>query len=135
MQDTFVWTVRAKRDCPWLRAAVQRDQGVESETVKQPRVSTAVEEGTRGARQRGVVGRPRMLEPLAERLISALKVEKLLRKGLAPDRLVEFTIELVPRISPISQASYRLTPSELKELKVQLQKLVDKGYIKPSVSP
>ncbi|TYK14149.1 receptor-like protein kinase [Cucumis melo var. makuwa] len=108
MQDTFVWTVRAKRDCPWLRAAVQRDQGVESETVEQPRVSTAVEEGTRGARQRGVVRRP---------------------------RLVEFTIELVPRISPISQASYRLTPSELKELKVQLQELVDKGYIKPSVSP
>ncbi|KAA0054060.1 retrotransposon protein, putative, Ty3-gypsy subclass [Cucumis melo var. makuwa] len=30
---------------------------------------------------------------------------------------------------------YRMTPSELKELKVQLQELVDKGYIKPSVSP
>ena len=55
--------------------------------------------------------------------------------GLPPDREVEFTIELLPRTSPISQALYRMTKSELKELKVQLQELVDKGYVKPSVSP
>ncbi|KAL0544225.1 hypothetical protein IC582_019338 [Cucumis melo] len=105
-------------------------------------------------------------------LISALKVEKLLRKGctaflahvvevqeeklkpedvpvvneyldvfpadvlgLPPDREVEFTIELLPGTKPISQAPYRMAPSELKELKVQLQELVDKGYIRPNVSP
>ncbi|KAL0549080.1 hypothetical protein IC582_013560 [Cucumis melo] len=55
--------------------------------------------------------------------------------GLPPDREVEFTIELLPRTTPISQAPYRMAPSELKELKVQLQELVDKGYIRPSVSP
>ncbi|TYK07721.1 retrotransposon protein, putative, Ty3-gypsy subclass [Cucumis melo var. makuwa] len=55
--------------------------------------------------------------------------------GLPPDREIEFTIELLPGTTPISQAPYRMAPSELKELKMQLQKLVDKGYIRPSVSP
>ncbi|KAL0556346.1 hypothetical protein IC582_004859 [Cucumis melo] len=55
--------------------------------------------------------------------------------GLPPDREVEFTIELLPGTTPISQAPYRMAPSELKELKVQLQELIDKGYIRPSVSP
>ncbi|TYK14495.1 putative polyprotein [Cucumis melo var. makuwa] len=105
-------------------------------------------------------------------LISALKVEKLLRKGctaflvhvvevqqeklkpedvpvvneyldvfpadlsgLPPNREVEFTIELLAGTTPISQAPYRMAPSKLKELKVQLQELVDKGYIRSSVSP
>ncbi|KAA0055470.1 DNA/RNA polymerases superfamily protein [Cucumis melo var. makuwa] len=301
-----------KRDCPQLRVAVRRDQGVESHTVEQPRISIAAGEGTSGARQKEVVGRPRqqgkvyamtqqeaedaldvitgtilicnvparvlldsgathsfvssmfltklnrMLEPLSEELVictpvgdvllvsevlrdcevvveglcmlvdlfplelqaldvilgmdflfthyasmnchrkevtfrkpgltevvfrgerkiiptsltSALKVEKLLRKGcttflahvvevqeeklkpeevpvvneyldvfsadlsgLPPDREVEFTIELLPGTTPISQAPYRMAPSELKELKVQLQELIDKEYIRPNVSP
>ncbi|KAL0539688.1 hypothetical protein IC582_023904 [Cucumis melo] len=54
--------------------------------------------------------------------------------GLPPDREIEFTIELLPGTAPISQAPYRMAPSELKELKMQLQELVDKGYIRPSVS-
>ena len=54
---------------------------------------------------------------------------------LPPDREVEFTIDLVPEITPISNAPYRMTPIELKELKVQLQELLDKGFIKPNVSP
>ncbi|KAL4021466.1 hypothetical protein IC575_020267 [Cucumis melo] len=270
---------------------VQRDQGVGSQTIEQSIVSMAPTEGTSGARQKGVVGRPRkqgkvyamtqqeaedapdvitgtilicnvpadvlldpgathsfvssifltklnrMLEPLSEglaiytpvgdvllvnevlcncevlvegisllvdllplelqrkevvfrksgfaevvfrgmrkavsrSLISVLKAEKLLRKGctaflahivvvqreklkpedvpvvkefldvfpddlsgLPPDREIEFTIELLPGTAPISQAPYRMAPSELKELKMQLQELVDKGYIRPSVSP
>ncbi|KAL0549969.1 hypothetical protein IC582_014464 [Cucumis melo] len=270
---------------------VQRDQGVGSQTVEQSRVSVVPTEGTSGARQKGVVGRPRqqgkvyamtqqeaedapdvitctilicnvpadvlfypgathsfvssifltklnrMLEPLSKglaiytpvgdvllvnevlrncevlvegisllvdllplelqrkevvfrkpgfaevvfrgmwkavsrSLISVLKAEKLLKKGcttflahivvvmreklkpedvpvvkefldvfpddlsgLPPDREIEFTIELLPGTAPISQAPYRMAPSELKELKMQLQELVDKGYIRPSVSP
>lgn len=55
--------------------------------------------------------------------------------GLPPDREVEFTIELVPGTTPISKAPYRMAPIELKELKVQLQELLDKGFIRPSVSP
>ncbi|KAL4025983.1 hypothetical protein IC575_014389 [Cucumis melo] len=55
--------------------------------------------------------------------------------GLPADREIEFTIELLPGTAPISQAPYRMAPNELKELKMQLQELVDKGYIRPSVSP
>ncbi|KAA0046379.1 DNA/RNA polymerases superfamily protein [Cucumis melo var. makuwa] len=54
--------------------------------------------------------------------------------GLPSDREIEFTIELLPGTTPISQTPYRMAPSELKELKIQLQELVDKGYIRPSVS-
>ena len=55
--------------------------------------------------------------------------------GLPPDREIEFSIDLQPGIAPISQTPYRMAPAELKELKVQLQELLDKGYIRPSVSP
>ncbi|KAA0025985.1 reverse transcriptase [Cucumis melo var. makuwa] len=238
-----------KRDYPQLRVEVRRDEGVESHTVEQPRISTTAGEGTSGARQKRVVGRPRQQGKVyamtqqeakdapdvitgcsgrsmhvggssssrvagigcnsgndflfthnasmnchrkevtfrkpgstevvfrGERniirtsLISALKVEKLLRKGctaflahvvevqeeklkpedvlvvneyldvfpadlsgLPPDREVEFTIEVLPGTTPISQAPYRMASSELKELKVQLQELVDEGYIRPSLN-
>ncbi|KAL0549215.1 hypothetical protein IC582_013696 [Cucumis melo] len=55
--------------------------------------------------------------------------------GLPPHREVEFAIELEPGTVPISRAPYRMDPAELKELKVQLQELLDKGFIRPSVSP
>ncbi|KAL4020409.1 hypothetical protein IC575_019184 [Cucumis melo] len=55
--------------------------------------------------------------------------------GLPPDREIEFTIELLPGTAAISHTPYRMAPSELKELKMQLQELVDNGYIRPSVLP
>lgn len=42
---------------------------------------------------------------------------------------------MLPGTAPISKAPYRLAPVELKELKEQLQDLLDKGLIRPSVSP
>nr|GFD33234.1 putative reverse transcriptase domain-containing protein [Tanacetum cinerariifolium] len=36
---------------------------------------------------------------------------------------------------PISKAPYRMAPVELKELKDQLQELLERGFIRPSVSP
>ncbi|KAA3465862.1 Transposon Ty3-I Gag-Pol polyprotein [Gossypium australe] len=48
---------------------------------------------------------------------------------------VEFGIELVPGTTTISVAPYRMAPLELKELKVQLQELTDKGFARPSYSP
>ncbi|XP_042451745.1 uncharacterized protein LOC122036457 [Zingiber officinale] len=55
--------------------------------------------------------------------------------GLPPTREVEFGIQLVPGTTPVSKAPYRLAPTEMKELKGQLQELLDKGFIRPSVSP
>jgi hypothetical protein len=55
--------------------------------------------------------------------------------GMPPDRDVEFIIELQPGTAPISRRSYKMTPKELAELKVQLNELLDKGYIRPSSSP
>ncbi|XP_057954119.1 uncharacterized protein LOC131148436 [Malania oleifera] len=55
--------------------------------------------------------------------------------GLPPDHDVEFAIKLAPDTAPISKASYRMAPTELRELKEQLQELLDKRYIRPSVSP
>ncbi|KAM1179409.1 hypothetical protein ACFX2G_018988 [Malus domestica] len=55
--------------------------------------------------------------------------------GLPPDRDVEFVIDLLPGTNPISLTPYRMAHAELRELKVQLQELVDKGFIRPSISP
>jgi len=55
--------------------------------------------------------------------------------GLPLKRGIEFAIELVPGTALISKAPYRMAPAELAELKTQLQELVDKGLIQPSVSP
>ncbi|KAL1555324.1 hypothetical protein AAHA92_15780 [Salvia divinorum] len=55
--------------------------------------------------------------------------------GPPPDRQLEFIIDLEPGSAPVSKAPYRMTPKELEELKIQLQELLDLGFIRPSVSP
>ncbi|KAA3464322.1 reverse transcriptase [Gossypium australe] len=55
--------------------------------------------------------------------------------GLPPDREVEFGIDLLPGTTPVSIAPYRMAPKELVELKAQIQELLDRGFIQPSVSP
>ena len=55
--------------------------------------------------------------------------------GLPPPREVEFSIELMPGTGPISIAPYRMSPLELSELKKQLEELLEKGFVRPSVSP
>ena len=55
--------------------------------------------------------------------------------GLPLDREVEFTIDLIPGTEPISIPPYRMAPSELRELKAQLEELLSKGFIRPSISP
>ncbi|KAJ8898701.1 hypothetical protein K2173_004735 [Erythroxylum novogranatense] len=54
---------------------------------------------------------------------------------LPPEREVELSIEVMPGTAPISRAPYIMAHTELKELKLQLQELLDKGFIRPSVSP
>jgi len=55
--------------------------------------------------------------------------------GLPPKRKVEVTIDILSGVSPIAQPPYRMAPKELDELKIQLQELFDKGFIRPSNSP
>ncbi|GJY45962.1 hypothetical protein Tco_0435025 [Tanacetum coccineum] len=52
--------------------------------------------------------------------------------GLPLTRQVELQIDLIPGAAPLAQASYRLAPSEMKELSDQLQELFNKGFIRPS---
>ncbi|KAL8122190.1 hypothetical protein AgCh_018800 [Apium graveolens] len=54
--------------------------------------------------------------------------------GLPPDREIEFAIDLAPGTEPVSKAPYRMAPVEMKELAIQLQDLLEKGVIRPSVS-
>ena len=55
--------------------------------------------------------------------------------GFPPEREIDFPIDLVPNTAPISLSPYRMAQAELKELKTQLQELVDRGFIRPSISP
>ena len=55
--------------------------------------------------------------------------------GLPPEREIEFPIDLVPSAGPISIAPYRMSLIELDELKKQLEELLEKRFVRPSVSP
>ncbi|XP_069150522.1 uncharacterized protein [Solanum lycopersicum] len=55
--------------------------------------------------------------------------------GVPPLREIDFGIDLEPDTKPISIPPYRMAPAELKELKLQLKDLTDKGFIQPSISP
>ena len=54
---------------------------------------------------------------------------------LPPQRVVDFGIELHLGTSPISITPHRMAPIELQELRVQLQELLDEGFIRPCTSP
>ena len=55
--------------------------------------------------------------------------------GLPPHREIEFAIYVVQGATLASLTPYRMAPVELKELKLQLQELLEKGFIYPSVFP
>ena len=55
--------------------------------------------------------------------------------GFPPHREIEFEIDVVQGATPASITPYRMALLELKELKLQLQELLEKVFIRPSVSP
>ena len=55
--------------------------------------------------------------------------------GMPPYRDIEFFIELFPGTGPISKRPYRMPANDLEEIKKQLKKLLEKGYIRRSSSP
>jgi hypothetical protein len=54
---------------------------------------------------------------------------------MPPDHNIEFIIELLPGMPPISKRPYRMPVNELVELKKQIAELQSKGFIRPSSSP
>ncbi|XP_073057412.1 uncharacterized protein [Primulina eburnea] len=67
--------------------------------------------------------------PDSERIGAQIAAEGSTRRpdSIPPDREVDFSIELMPGTVPISKAPYRLACSEIKELKDQIQDLLDKA--------
>jgi hypothetical protein len=55
--------------------------------------------------------------------------------GMPPERAIKFKIELQSGTAPIAKASYMMSLVEMKEFKIQMQGLLEKGYIHPSTSP
>ena len=78
-----------------------------------------------------VPGRGRLSELLTE----FSDVFAPLPAGLPPSRQVDHTIELQPGAQPCWRPTYRMSPLELKEVRKQLDDLLEKGWIRPSVSP
>jgi hypothetical protein len=55
--------------------------------------------------------------------------------GMPPDRDIEFSIELLPETASISKRAYQMDVKDLIELKKQIEELLEKGFIRPSLSP
>jgi hypothetical protein len=55
--------------------------------------------------------------------------------GILPERELYFTIDLKPGTEPIARMPYRMSTSELQDLRMQLKELLDLGLIRLSVSP
>ena len=55
--------------------------------------------------------------------------------GLPLEKEIDFKIELAPGTEPISRAPYRMASTKLKEFKVQMEEMVNKGFVRPSTSP
>ena len=54
--------------------------------------------------------------------------------GLPPNQDLDISIELTPKSLPTSKSPYHISAPEMVELNLQLQELIAKGYIRPSVS-
>jgi len=55
--------------------------------------------------------------------------------GLPPVRGIEHHIDLLPGAALPNKPAYRCNPTETKELQRQVQELIDRGYIRESISP
>jgi hypothetical protein len=58
-----------------------------------------------------------------------------LPNGLPPERSVELKINLVPDAKPVKRPIYKLSTADLKEVKTQIDDLLEKAFIRPIISP
>jgi len=80
-----------------------------------------------------LVSSPKCLERVLDEFSNVMPEE--LPNELPPKRQVNHVIEVILGVAPPAKAPHRMSHEELKELKVQLEELLAKGYIKPSKSP
>ncbi|XP_010523562.1 PREDICTED: uncharacterized protein LOC104801876 [Tarenaya hassleriana] len=52
--------------------------------------------------------------------------------GIPPKREVDFSIDVIPGTEPITKTPYRMAPTEMAELKKQMNELVENEFIRPS---
>ncbi len=76
---------------------------------------------------------PKCIEQVLEEFPDVMLEE--LPDDLPSRRRVDHAIEVMPGVAPPTKAPYQMSHEKLKELKIQLEKLFMKGYIKPSKSP
>jgi len=55
--------------------------------------------------------------------------------GLPPQRGIEHNIDLIPGASIPNRPAYRSNPEETKEIQKQVEKLLEKGWVRESLSP
>jgi hypothetical protein len=80
-----------------------------------------------------LVGSPKCVKRVLDEFPNVM-LEKL-PDELPSRRQVDHVIEVMLGVAPPAKAPYRMSHEELKKLKVQLEELLAKGYIKPSKSP
>jgi hypothetical protein len=75
--------------------------------------------------------------PSAEDCIMLKEFEDVFKEklGFPSKRGIEFSINLMSGATHVSKTPYRMSTPELKELHMQFEELLKKGYICPSVSP
>ena len=80
---------------------------------------------------------PRSLPPAVTNLLQEYEdvFPAELPPGLPPLRGIEHQIDLIPGASLPNRAAYRTNPEETKEIQRQVQELLDRGYVRESLSP
>ncbi len=56
-------------------------------------------------------------------------------RGLPPERYIVLKIELEHGTKPVMGSMYKLSVAELQEMKIQITKLLENVFIRPSISP
>jgi hypothetical protein len=103
---------------------VKKQEGMQFSIVRKPRViltNTYVEY------------LPEEIQELLENFVDIVLDE--LPHSFPPIRRISHRIDLIPGASLPNKATYRLTPRENEEVKNHVQKLLDKGLVRESLSP
>ena len=76
-------------------------------------------------------------DPILEYYLVLREYEDVFREfpTLPLERYIDFSSGLMPGATLVSKIPYKMSTPELKELQMQLEELLKKGYIHPSVSP